>query len=176
MDLPLRQIFNERSLTGCSSIRGFSDFLLFDFLKVVGRLHDAGFALELSLSRKVTDQIDDDGKWLYKWLFVHGDEGDTRERKNVLRRLFTRGLCLEEIVSVGSIDDVYLGAERISGPDYVPALVASHYLRMPSVSVRAEVGHEDGQYRLKIVTAEDRDGQVRLTATEDTVKSISNER
>ena len=176
MELPLRQIFNERSLTGCSSIRGFSDFLLFDFLKVVGCLRDAGFASELALSRKVTDQVDDDGKWLFKWLFAHGDEGDARERKNVLRGLFSRGLCLEDIVSPDSIDDVYLGDERISGSDYVPALVASYYLRMPSVSVRAEAGHEDGRYRLKIVTAEGQGGQIRLTTTEDTVKSISNER
>lgn len=173
-ELPLRQIFNEHSLRGCVGADRFGDHLL-AFADLVRALQDAGFAFGLALPRRLSVRETAEGAWLYKWLFETADAADAHERKNVLRTLFTHGVLLEEMLSpVGLGEEVLLGGEPLSGPDWISGLAASYYLGVPSVSVRTEAGHEDGLYRLTIRFLDSADdGREVLRAKEADVVSIS---
>ena len=176
LDLPLRQLFNERSLRDCGDDRHFRD-LMFGFLELSLKLRKAGFALDLTLSRRISMRMDADAKRLFDWLFGKSDDGADRERKNVLRGLFTRGLLTEEILPPERIaDEILLDGAEISNPDWVPALVASHYLGLDSVSVHAESGHEDGCYALAIRSVCEDDGDAVVVTSGNVVRSISDVR
>lgn len=173
IDLPLRQVFNERSLRGCVGTNGFGDRML-AFAALVRALQDAGFSFGLAISRRLSARETIEGEKLHEWLFRTFDGVENRERKNVLRTLFTRGLLLEEMLSpIGLDEEVLLEDEPLSGADWVSGLAASYYLGVPSVSVQAETGHEDGVYRLQIrfLDRDDVHGGIRVK-TQD-VLSIS---
>lgn len=174
LELPLRQIFNERSLKGCRTNGDFGHRLLFDFVDMTKRLHDAGFSFGLALSKAVSDRVNEESVWLYNWLFRHPVEGDERERKNVLRSLFTNEALLEDILPPKSLDeDVFLDDVRISSNETVSALVASYYLGVPSVAVQPEQGHENGYYRLRVASLDNVDENAGFAATDVVVRSIS---
>ena len=174
LELPLRQIFNERSLKECLADRSFGHRLTHEFLDVTRKLHDAGFSFGLALSKAVTDRTSEESKWLFEWLFRHPCEEDERERKNVLRRLFTSEAFLEDILPPTSLnEDVILDGVRISNNATVSALVASYYLGVPSSAVCPERGHADGRYRLHVVSPDNVDANGDFVATDAVVRSIS---
>lgn len=174
LELPLRQIFNERSLKECLTDRSFGHRLAHDFLDVTRKLHDAGFSFGLALSKSVRDQTSEESKWLFAWLFQQPSEGDERERKNVLRRLFTSVALLEDILPPTSLDeDMFLDGVRISNNTTVSALVASYYLGVPSSAVCPERGYADGCYRLHVVSPDHMDANGDFAETNAEVRSIS---